>query len=925
MNLESFIALDFETTGLDSNNDRIIEVAAIKFKKGIIKDKYVQLINPEIKIPKFITKITGIKNNMVKTAPNEEMVIDDLLYFLGNDPVVGHNINFDVRFLKSLCSRLGRDTSNNLKYDTLQLARCVLFDQPVFNLSALADYYGFSSKGAHRAEIDTYNTGNIFLELIEELSSFPLEIISRIESLLKNTNIPNKYLYRSLSIELSKIGSTVIGLTKSKIKREFCSNYYFNRGKNDIDNCDVIDIFGKEGSLSKSIENFEYRPNQLKYAEASNQILSMETGVGILEAGTGLGKSMAYLYAAIYQSLIAEDEGPIIIACHTKNLQDQLFNKDLPKLTKSMDISLKAVILKGRRNYLCKTRLDWITSDQNMLNDDDINALLPIFFWLEFTKTGDLSECSGFFNARREWLKTIICCEPGFCTSEICSKNDGCYFGKLKKLLYGSNIIVVNHSLLMLETLKPGSFPDYNYVIVDEAHNLIKSAYDNFKINWSEQEALSILKTIDPSSPRSSRWNKSLKDLGEKYNEIKTLSSDLKEAVEKAKINITNFMASFTDYNHNQFDSFKTYQNKPIIDNIGDFYKDMMEEVDYLIKTIKRLLFILDRIRYSILEIDNTKKFFKTLYSTIENACVSIKMMHEKIVFLTSNHNKKSVYWIEGDFKNKNTIKEKLILSIHSSLVDVSDEMYNVFFKKTRNVLLTSATLQVNNSFDYFKERLGINQLSNVVIEEFKSPFHYPEQVTFYQYNGSVEISNDFKKIGELIIAVHKKLSKRTLVLFTSTKTLANTYDYIKDKNYKIPIFAQLRGFSKSALLKGMSQNANGILLGTNSFWEGVDFPGDLLEVLILVKLPFDVPSDPLVKSYSELLNGKGQNSFIEYSIPECVMRFRQGFGRLIRTTYDSGVFICLDNRVVLKRYGNIISKSIPVEMKPFSNFDSIN
>ena len=199
MNLESFIALDFETTGLDSKNDRIIEVAAIKFKKGIIKDKFVQLINPEIKIPKFITKITGIKNNMVKAAPNEEMIIDDLLYFLGNDPIVGHNINFDVRFLNSLCNRLGRETNNNPKYDTLQLARCVLFDQPVFNLSALADYYGFSSEGSHRAEVDTYNTGNIFLELIEELSSFPLEIISRVESSFKNTNIPNKYLYRNLS------------------------------------------------------------------------------------------------------------------------------------------------------------------------------------------------------------------------------------------------------------------------------------------------------------------------------------------------------------------------------------------------------------------------------------------------------------------------------------------------------------------------------------------------------------------------------------------------------------------------------------------------------------------------------------------------------------------------------------------------------
>ena len=208
--------------------------------------------------------------------------------------------------------------------------------------------------------------------------------------------------------------------------------------------------------------------------------------------------------------------------------------------------------------------------------------------------------------------------------------------------------------------------------------------------------------------------------------------------------------------------------------------------------------------------------------------------------------------------------------------------------------------------------RIGLSNYGNVLTKDFLSPFLYNEQVNYHQYGGSREISNDPVAISELVYYLHKTFSKRIMVLFTSIKALSDTSKALQKKKdgRELPLFAQTRGASKPAIIKGMHQNPNGILFGTNSFWEGVDLPGDLLEILVLVKLPFDVPSEPLIKSYSEYVNKMGGNSFMEYSLPEAVIRFRQGFGRLIRTSYDAGKFLCLDNRIIVKRYGEIFSKS---------------
>ena len=925
LNLSTFVAFDFETTGLDSENDKVIEVAAIKFVDGEIENRYVELVNPGFKIPHVITEITGISNSMVISSPSEELIIDDLLSFISDYPLVAHNINFDRKFLLEMCKRLGREYKNNNEYDTLQLARSVLFEQPVFNLGALSEYFNLSSKGAHRAESDTENTGLIFLELLDELAKYPLDLISKVNGILKGTNIPNQKLYADLASELTKIGDVKSGLNSFTEIRKPKVNTFLHSGENDINNINTDDVFGAGGLLSKSHPNFENRPNQQRYAALVDEMINNNQSKAVIEAGTGLGKSMAYLFGAIKRSVNFEEEGPTIIACHTKHLQDQLFQNDLPILAEAINTSLKAVMLKGRQNYLCKTRLQWLTSDANTLDPVDLEALIPIIFWVSWTKTGDLSECSGFFNARRTWLKNMISSESGYCTGDICSRHDGCYYGKLKRATFQAQVVVVNHSLLMTDIGQKGFLPEYSVVIIDEAHNLIKSAYDQFRIEWTEQKSNYALQTVDPSFPRSARWNNIIQSINDINPDIGLQRDQLKAAVGDAKSILKSMMGSLCEENENKFAPHNTYQDQPIIGNINKAHGPLQSDILDMKKILDFILICISRIQKIVLGIDNKRKDYPILHSALDRGLDTVNNLISSLIVLTEDQDPDWVYWMEGQYRGKSNNKDDLIISLHASMIDVSDKLSSTFFDKIDNCILTSATLKIQNSFDYFLRRVGLENADNLVTREFLSPFHYNEQVVYHQYGGKRELSNSPEGIGDVVYNLHKEYNKRILVLFTSTKTLTNTAKYLRSKpnGEDLPLFAQLRGASKPSIIKGMHQTQNGILFGTNSFWEGVDFPGDLLEILVLVKLPFDVPSEPLVKSYSEYLNKNGGNSFMDYSLPETAIRFRQGFGRLIRTSYDSGKFICLDNRIVLKRYGSILSQALPVEMKIISQLDS--
>tara|TARA_B100000686_G_C16806876_1_gene991942 strand:- start:12171 stop:14981 length:2811 start_codon:yes stop_codon:yes gene_type:complete len=926
VNLSCFTALDFETTGLDPISDRIIEIAAIRFEHGKISERFVTLVNPNQNIPVMITQITGISNEMVQGKPKENEIIDGLLSFLGDDPLVAHNVRFDQKFLESLCKRYGKDKLKSPLYDSLQLGRSLLFDQAVFNLSSLSEFYGLSTTGSHRAEKDTENCGFIFLYLLEELAGYPLEIISKVLSLIKHTEIPNKHLFVDLENELNRQGNLSRGLTKIKHDHGLKTNTFRFEGGRNLQEITVEDVFGAEGTLKNVHPNFETRYNQVQYALNAEKTLTGERSISVAEAGTGLGKTMAYLFGAFKRSSYVEEEGPTVVSCHTKHLQDQLFYKDLPQLAETMGISISAVMMKGRNNYICKTRFDWMIADPRTLDDEDIETLLPILFWLYWTKTGDISECSGFLNARRTWLKSSFFSESGFCTGEICNRYKGCYYGKLRKALYNADIIVINHSLLLMEASKPGFLPEFKAVIVDEAHNLIKSAYDQFKVEWSEKGTLFLLQNVDPSHPRSMRWNNILDAINEIRPGVNQLKDELQASVKNANKKLKNFTHVLNTYNENRFNPTKQYQEKPILGSIEKAYAPVNSELNDFKLELESIIMLLEKIKKIMMEIDLGRTDYPVMYSVLDRGLENITVIIDSLVRLTENQDSGWVYWLEGDYFYYGTNRQKLEISIHASMIDLSEILKIKFFKRLEHCLLTSATLKINDSFSYFLKRTGLDDWDNVSTKEFLSPFHYMEQVNYHQYGGGRILSDEPNTIAELVYFLHKKFEKRIMVLFTARKLLADTASCLRKNagGRDLPLFAQIRGASKPGIIRGMYSTPNGILFGTNSFWEGVDLPGDLLEILILVKLPFDVPSDPLIRSYSDHINRNGGNSFLEYSIPECAIRFRQGFGRLIRTSYDAGRFICLDNRVVTKRYGEIFQNSIPVEMELFSEYDTI-
>lgn len=318
---------------------------------------------------------------------------------------------------------------------------------------------------------------------------------------------------------------------------------------------------------------------------------------------------------------------------------------------------------------------------------------------------------------------------------------------------------------------------------------------------------------------------------------------------------------------------------------------------------------------------DNAEEFSEVIVQ-IDSFIESLNTMLTLLNLLTQEQDQNWVYWQEGIFRNNGEFE----LIIYGSPIDISKSLVDAFFSHVDHCILTSATLRVDESFDYFFSRTGLNsiEIEKVFSGVFPSPFHYEDQVKYFQYAGGN--GQDPVLQASLIYSLHKKHNKRILALFTSRYALNNVYQELRKKpgSRDLPIFAQLRGSSRHAIIQGMHRTKNGILLGTNAFWEGIDLPGELLEILILAKLPFGVPSEPVIKAYSNLLQSLDKNPFLEFNVPECVIKFRQGFGRLIRTSQDVGAFFVMDERVVKKRYGTSFSDSIPVRMDPFSNLNEI-
>jgi len=644
---------------------------------------------------------------------------------------------------------------------------------------------------------------------------------------------------------------------------------------------DIRGVLGSGGIVAERSEGFEHRPEQIEMAEAVQSTLSGGGRLAV-EAGTGVGKSFAYLIPAI--DIVNRGTGKILISTFTITLQEQLINKDIPFLIESLPYTFGAVLAKGRGNYLCRRRLEFALRRQKGLFDEFGTSLAMINDWARQTKDGSLSDI-GFLPRSGVW--DAVKSEHGNCRGRKCPYFKDCFYWRARRRLESADVIVTNHALmfsdLVLKDDGASVLPEYRYVIVDEAHNIEHVAQEHFGIDISAGRVKFLLDGL--YNPR--RHKGLLSYAGEAAKAEKAIDIVVRTAKESRAF----FQRVGDWYEQTKAESGGRCYVNFVDDNLSGHLNDLRAELTRLAKKDKD-----EDERFEILR--------------FVDQCTAVSQ--DLTDFLTQKRSE-YIYWVEPGGQTKAKLR------LRGAAISVGPDVKRVLFDKYESVVLTSATLSSSSSrnksgFEFFANSIGLSDYKAVKIG---SPFDYQRQVTLY-------IEKDMPNPNEIgfISAAGEALKKyilqtngRAFVLFTSYRMLEGMAETLADwlGENDIELLAQGAGLDRGVLLEHFKGSSNSsVLFGTDSFWQGVDVPGEALSNVIIVKLPFAVPDKPLLAGRLERIRQRGGNPFYDYQLPAAIIKFKQGFGRLVRSKSDTGIVVVLDSRIVNKRYGRRFLDAIP-------------
>ncbi len=639
---------------------------------------------------------------------------------------------------------------------------------------------------------------------------------------------------------------------------------------------DIQKVLAPDGDVSRSLVNFEVRPEQIEMARAVQQAFLKGRHLAV-EAGTGVGKSFAYLIPAV--DLAANGMGRVLISTFTITLQEQLINKDIPFLDSCMPQKFSAVLAKGRSNYLCKRRLKFALQRERSLIDDADSELDKVQEWAQQTKDGSLSDLP-FLPKSRTWDR--VKSEHGNCRGRKCPHFRDCFYWAARRRLENADIIVANHALLfsdlVLKEQGASILPAYKFLIIDEAHNTEHVAEDHFGIDISNRRVKFVLDNL--YNPRTHRGLLT-------HTDAKT-AVDLVYKIGKES---ARFFKEVQLWYERTRDETKGRCHKNFVDDtLSGHLKDLSKELAGLAKEKE----------------DEDEKFEIMRFVELCKA-----LIHDLENFL-SQVNAGQIYWLEIGSGRTSTIRLK------SAPLNVGPEIKRCLFDKYESVVLTSATLctgatDEKSGFDFFAGRIGLDDFNAV---KLGSPFDYRKQVKVY-IEKELPNPNQSSFIENAAEVIKKYLAKTTggvFVLFTSyvmLKDIAGRLSQWLAENH----FTQLQqgaSVDRTTLLRQFKAKGSNVLFGTDSFWQGVDVPGQALSSVIIVRLPFAAPEKPLLAGRLEQIRELGGNPFNDYQLPSAIIKFKQGFGRLIRSKTDSGIVAVLDSRIVNKSYGRKFLAAIP-------------
>ncbi len=906
------VAIDIETTGLDSQADAIIEIGAVKFNGHRIEDEWSTLINPNRPIPPMITSLTGISNEMVRNAPPIRAVIAELADFVGDAPVVGHSVRFDLSFLQRYNILLNNDV-----IDTYELAAVLLPTASRYNLSALSQLLGVIQMNAHRALEDARASHAVFLRLYEEALNLPIDLVADFVRLSEPFAWGARYAFSQVlkfqsqqPVSPKRARDKASGPLFGVDPQRFAAPLEPVENPQPLDPEELVALLDYAGPFAHYFESYEHRPQQIEMLRAVTTALS-ESQHLMVEAGTGTGKSFAYLVpAAIWAH---QNQLRVVISTNTINLQDQLIKKDIPDLRAALGIDLRAAVLKGRSNYLCPRRLE-IIRHRGPETVDEMRVLAKVLVWLHQGGAGDRNEINLNGPIEREkWLR--LSAEDEGCKAEVCISRTGgtCPFYQARQSAQSAHLVVVNHALLLADVATGNRvLPDYNYLIVDEAHHLEAATTNALSFRATRGDLSRLCDELGGTSSGI---------LGRMLTLLKPLAKPADSAAFNQVSQRATDLIFRLDHDFNVFfNSVETFmadlrEGKPV-SNYGQqerilpatrtlpIWTDVEIAWDTTHETASLLLNLLAEIHKSLGELgSDLTEDLEDVLGNLGDAYRRLTEAVENIEALVAKPHQDIIYWTEVTPNNNQ-------IALQMAPLHIGSLMEKYLWHEKSSVILTSATLTANNEFDYLRNRLNAAEAGELMLG---SPFDYENSALLYIANDIPEpgdANNYQRAVEQVLIRLSRASGGRMLVLFTSYAQLKRTAQVITPvlSDDQIVVYEQGEGASANTLLESFKESDRAILLGTRSFWEGVDIPGEALSVLVITKLPFDVPSDPIIAARSETF----EDPFNEYSLPEAILRFRQGFGRLIRTQSDRGVVAVLDRRVLTKRYGKLFIESLP-------------